>query len=419
MQSKVLRQLQEHQLIPAKSHVICALSGGADSVAMTHLLHSLQKTLDFRLSACHFNHQLRGAESDGDEAFCQEFCQSLGIDLVVGTADVRAHAKTTGESLEEAARHCRYAFFAEQKGLIATAHTADDQVETVLLNLLRGTGLKGLGGIPAQRDGFLRPLLQASREEVLSYLETHKLPHREDSSNQADDCLRNRLRHQVVPLLKAENPALCESVERMTALLRQDEDLLQLQADALLQPDADGWAAAPLQQADAPLRRRAIRSLLQTCHIPKLSAAHILAAETVLLGDDPSAGVTLPMGWSFCREYERVKLLSQDADLSFSPVTLPCPGSVEIPALSLRFTADFAAQAPILIRPRREGDKIRLSGGTKSVKKLFIDKKIPARQRESIPILEQNGQILSVWGVANSVDFTQNIKIRTERKRGD
>jgi len=419
MRNKVLQHLRETGLIPPKSHVICALSGGADSVAMTHLLFTLQKELDFRLSACHFNHKLRGEASDADETFCRTFCGELGLSLLVGSEDVLARAQETGESLEEAARNCRYAFFASLEGLVSTAHTASDQAETVLLNLIRGTGLKGLGGIPPKRDGIIRPLLTVSREEVVAYLKEHNLPHREDGSNQEDDCLRNRLRHHVVPLLKQENPALLSSVEQMTQFLRQDEELLQSQADALLQGDENGWAIAPLRDAPPPLRRRAIRKLLNDCHIPKLCAAHILAAESVILGSDPSAEISLPLGLRFFRSYETVALRQGSEVLTFKEVTLPCPGTAEIPELDLAFIAAFKAKTPISIRPRKEGDSIRLKGGTKSVKKLLIDKKIPANLRESIPVLVREGEVLSVWGVADSVDFAEKTAVTTERKRGD
>lgn len=419
MRNKLLRHLQKTGLIPPNSHIVCALSGGADSVAMTHCLFSLQKELDFTLSACHFNHRLRGKESDGDEGFCRAFCADLGIDLTVGSADVLARAKETGESVEEAARNCRYAFFASLDGIIATAHTASDQAETVLLNLLRGTGLKGLGGIPQKRDAIIRPMLTVSREEILAYLRENRLSHREDGTNGEDSCLRNRLRHHVMPLLREENPAFLESVGQMTELLRQDEELLQTQADVLLRSIDGGWELAPLQSAPAPLRRRAIRTLLGGCRIPKLSAAHILLAEGVVLGDKPSAEVSLPLGWKFMRRYDTIHLCREDAYSSFSPVTLPCPGSVEIPQLGLIFTAAFEAQAPITIRPRKEGDRIRLAGGTKSVKKLLIDQKIPAKRRDSIPILEREGVILSVWGVADSVNFADKTAVSTEIKRGD
>ena len=398
MRSKVLAALG--RLTSAGDTVTAALSGGADSVAMTHCLASLGKEIGIFVKACHFNHHLREAESDRDEAFCREFCETLGIPLAVGHGDVKARMTQTGESLEEAARKLRYDFFAAQDGFIATAHTADDNAETVLLNLIRGTGLKGLGGIPEQRESILRPMLKVTRDEVMAYLQEHGLPHREDSSNSADDCLRNRLRHTVLPLLKAENPNFLTGVSRMTENLRQDEALLQQQADRL-------QSVTDLQNAPEALRRRAIRA--QLCQIPKLSAAHIEAVEAIVLGDKPSAEVALP-GVTARREYDRL-ILDKGEQPTFTPVTLPCPGEVTIPELGITFYCEEKGE-PITIRPRKAGDSIRLKGGSKTVKKLLIDKKIPALQREIVPILERNGKILAVWGVAES----ESLPITTRKK---
>ena len=157
MESKILAWCREQALFPSGAHVVCAVSGGADSVAMLHALCALRAELGITVSAAHFNHRLRGAESDRDEAFVRTLCQTLGVSLSVSGADVAAHAARTGESVEEAARELRYAFFAQLDGLIATAHTADDNLETVLLNLTRGTSLRGLCGIPPKREHIVRP----------------------------------------------------------------------------------------------------------------------------------------------------------------------------------------------------------------------------------------------------------------------
>ena len=405
MRAKLAALLREKGLIPRGSTVFAALSGGADSVALTHLLFSLQEDLGFRMEACHFNHNLRGEESRRDEAFCREFCQKLGIPLTVGQAEVSLLAQERGESLEETARNCRYDFFAALPGLVATAHTKDDVAETVLLNLLRGTGLKGLCGIPEIRGQFVRPLLSFTRQDVVDYLNENNLPHVEDSSNGGDDYLRNRLRHRVMPLLKEENPAFLEAVERMTGLLRQEEVLLSGLTEALLQKDEEGaYALAPLLAAPEALRRRAIHHLLEG-KVKKLSFSHILGAEEVLLAEHPSKVCTLPGGLRLRREYDRFFLEQEAAVATFQPVTLPCPGSVKIPELDLCFTCHVSSPSPITIRPRKQGDEIQLSGGRKSVKKVLIDKKIPLARRELVPVLEQEGNILSLWGVADTPGF--------------
>ena len=392
--------------------VWCALSGGADSVAMTHLLQNALKDKDVTLRVCHFQHHLRGTESDADEAFCRELCRQWGLPLTVGSGEVAAYAAMHGESIEEAARHCRYAFFETLPGWVATAHTADDQVETVLLRLLRGTGLKGLSGIPPLRAPFFRPLLAWTREDVLAYLQQYELPHREDSSNTADDCVRNRLRHRVIPLLKAENPSLPDGVRRMAETLRADEDYLDGLAASLVRDDGTLEISA-LRQAPEPLRRRALRRFLAAIHAPKLSASHILAVEALVFSREPAAQVSLPGGWVAARQYDTLHLTRQPP-ASFAPVMLPCPGEVLIPELGLRvicrvggdglrLAADCVRNG-ITLRPRCAGDTIRLSGGSRSLKKLFIDRKLPAAQRDSVPVLAVGSRVLAVMGIGESTD---------------
>ena len=197
MRDKVLAACR--QLFAPGDRVVCALSGGGDSVALTHCLLFLRQELGISVAAAHFNHCLRGAESDGDEAFVRQLCARWGVELSVGRGDPRS---LTGESPEEAARHLRYGFLMEQSGWIATAHHGEDQIETVLLNLLRGTGLKGLCGMQPKNGRLVRPMLEVSREEVEEYLAKNGLECRFDSSNGTDDALRNRLRHHILPLLR-------------------------------------------------------------------------------------------------------------------------------------------------------------------------------------------------------------------------
>lgn len=170
MTDKILSWMRGQCMTQPGDTVICAVSGGADSVCMLHVLLSLRNTLGITVEAAHFNHQLRGEESDRDEAFVRTLCAELGVVLHVDNGDVRARAAKTHESVEEAARALRYAFFSSLPGLIATAHTQDDNLETVLLNLTRGTGLAGLCGIPPKRESFIRPMLAVSRAEIEAYL---------------------------------------------------------------------------------------------------------------------------------------------------------------------------------------------------------------------------------------------------------
>ena len=422
MRDKVLSRLK--RLVSPGDVVVCAVSGGADSVAMLHLLLSLQAELGIRIEAAHFNHRLRGAESDRDEAFVRSLCEQWGVLLHLGSGDVFARADETGESVEEAARKLRYAFFDSLAQAVATAHTADDNLETVLLNLLRGTSLKGLCGIPEKRGRIIRPMLGVTRAEVEAYLAEHGLSHIEDSTNADDACVRNRLRHALVPLLRAENPSVANTVLRMSELLSQDEAYLQAVADDALcrAKSADGYLCSALCSLPEAIRTRALRTMLASIRAPKLSAAHIRAVDGLLFSADPSARVSLPGGYVAERQYDRLVLRSGLQPRCFCPVRL-CPGGcVPIPALSLcvraerieRFDPDKAPAASVVvtdsgctayqIRPRSTGDSILLPGGRRSLKKLMIDRKLPASGRGLLPVITDGSRVLAVYPDLVSAD---------------
>lgn len=419
---------RKEQLVQPGDTLICAVSGGVDSVVLLHMMCRLQSELCVRVCAAHFNHHLRAEEADRDEAFVRSLCQSLGVPLFLGGADVAARAAQTGESIEESARKLRYAFFDTLDGIVATAHSADDNLETVLLNLLRGTALAGLCGIAPKRGRYVRPLLCLTRSQIEQYALENGLSHVEDSTNALDCCVRNRLRHHVVPLLKQENPALSESVLRMSALLREDERQLQLEAEELLQRAAvsDGYRCEVLRQASSCLRTRALRLLLQQIHAPKLSAVHILAAERLVCGEDPSARCCLPGDWVMQREYDSFCLKKGNAPQpTFSPVRLNPDGVTEIPALGLRVTCkrgkkskDFEkslstfafkcdtidAGGALWLRPRQPGDSLRLRGGTRSLRRLLIDRRIPAAKRDLLPVLADEQGVLAVYPLAVNLE---------------
>lgn len=419
MRDKILNWCQRERLTEPGDRVVCALSGGADSVALLHCLLSLRETLGIQVAAAHYNHCLRGAESDEDEAFVRRLCAFWHVELTVGRGDVAAVAQETGQSLEEAARRMRYDFLLSQPGCIATAHNADDQVETVLLNLIRGTGLKGLTGIAPRQGRIIRPLLPVSRAEVEAYLEAKGLPHREDSSNQANEALRNRLRHQVTPLLRMENPNLTQTVERMTDLLRRDEAYLEQETLGLLDRAArdGGWDCRVLRAAPQVLRRRAIRMLLE---IPKPAMTHVDAVEGLLDSLDGSASVDLSGGVTARREYDLLFLKREGDPKAFTPVWLHLGQRAYLPEAGLWISVEgpvilekepdslstFAMKydmmdltASICVRPRQTGDMLDLPGGRRSLKRLMIDRKIPAARRGLLPVAADAQGILAVYGL--------------------
>ena len=389
MLNKLLTFIRQQKLMEPGDRVICALSGGPDSVALTFALYLLKDKLQIRLEAAHFNHLFRGEEGYRDENFVREFCARYDIPLTVGRGEVVAGKK----GLEAAARDARYPFFRSLPGKIATAHTADDNAETLLLHLVRGTGLKGLGGIPPVNGNVIRPLLSVTQQEVEDFCAEWCLSYIIDSTNPTDKYLRNRIRHHVIPLLKQENPRFAENASAMALRLRQDEDCLSHMAEA------ETMDVAQLRQMHPALRVRCLESFLKGSGVREPEASHIAQAESLIFSEKPSAFARFPGGITVARNYDRLEVRRETEELP--AVELPVPGTVRWG--DYRITAALEGEGmsiypsgPITVRSRQAGDSIRLSGGTKSLKKLFIDRKIPAAQRSRIPVLCDEEGILAV-----------------------
>ena len=418
MLNKLLSFVREQGMIRPGDRVVCAVSGGADSVALLFALYLLKEKLDITLEAAHFNHHLRGEESQRDEAFVAELCDRYEIPLHIGGGAITPGKK----GLEAAARDARYAFFSRIPGKIATAHTADDNAETVLIHLVRGTGLKGLGGITPIHGNVIRPMLKVTRQDVESFLEEWCLSHIEDSSNETDAFLRNRIRHHVMPLLKKENPRIAENLSQMALRLRQDEEYLSEQANSTTLPPVES-----LKRMPKALRSRALEAFLKESGVREPEDSHIALTESLLFSEKPSARASFPGGVTIAREYDRLVCLPQKEDLEES--VLPCPGAVLLPGLRISCepawemlnTPDAFTVCPsgeMHLRPRKSGDSIRLSGGSKSLKKLFIDRKIPAAQRQQIPVICDEKGILGVYSIGANWDRTTGenaVTIRFEK----
>ena len=389
MLSKLRAFVKQQNLISPGDSIVCAVSGGADSIALLWALYLLKEEWQLSLSAVHFNHHLRGEASDEDEQFVRDFCNGYGIPLYVGSEYVVPNEK----GLEAAAREARYRYFATLPGKIATAHTADDNAETVLMHLLRGTGLKGLGGIAPKRNNLIRPLLSVTRSEVEFFLEEYALPHREDDSNHTDLFLRNRLRHHVVPLLKEENPRFSENLSAMALRLRQDEDAL---AEIANQKPISITA---LRQESSAIRVRILERFLKESGVPEPEASHIRLAEALVFSDNPSAQGNFPGGITICRNYDTLEVLAAAQQGSLQIVCSPAEELINTAEI---FTVE--PQGNVYIRSRQSGDSIRLSGGTKSLKKLFIDRKIPQSQRNQIPVICDDAGIIGVYGIGVNLD---------------
>ena len=398
MLSKLRAFVRQYDLIHPGDTVIAAVSGGADSIALLFALFLLREEWGITLEAAHFNHCLRGEESNRDARFVEDFCARYGIPLHMCSGNVVPGEK----GLEAAARDARYRFLRSLPGKVATAHTADDNAETVLMRLLRGTGLKGLGAIAPVSGNVIRPMLNVTRREVEAFLEEYALAHIEDSSNGEDAFLRNRIRHRIMPLLYEENPRIGENLSSMALNLRLDEACLSRLASGPM-PGIEELKSLP----DA-IRRRYLERFLKENGVREPEESHLLQAESLLFHWNPSASMNFPGGIVFAREYDRlVRLDSPEMLGNYTLETETYVRELDLwvtveEAVSLEQGEDiFTVQTrgPLRLRARRAGDAIALSGGTRSLKKLFIDRKIPVSRRCRIPVVEDDDGILGVYGI--------------------
>ncbi len=425
---KVFAFTQENALFFAPCHALVAVSGGPDSMALLHLLqHWPQPGLT--LSVAHLNHGLRGANAARDEAFVRAYCSRHRLALTVYTEDVAGFAAGAHRSLEEAGRMLRYQRFEALRteigaDVLLTAHTASDQVETVLMHLMRGCGIDGLCGIPAARDAIRRPLLCCRREEILAYCRQHQVPFVIDETNDDARYTRNRVRNELIPLMQSIQPAADQALLRLADHAKEETAFLnaraQKQLDRLTQKD--GTAAPALLALEPPLRRRILRALLRRAGVPSVEQVHLLAIEHIL--GQPSGAVRLPGG---------VTAQVFDGVLSFGPTDRPpCDTPTDVPIDRLPFTCSTNGHAVTLtalqpppaenvhklfvnraidcativgrlwIRTRREGDTIcpAKRGVRKSIKKWMNEWRIPANQRDAMPLLCDDEGVLLVPGYA-------------------
>jgi len=267
MVNKIIETISRYNMLEKGGNIVVAVSGGADSIALLHAMHSLRETLGINVFACHINHNLRGEESLRDENFVRDFCNRLGVPLSVFSIDVKSNIEKH-ESIEERARKMRYSCFdmvcGEKNARLATAHTASDNAETVFINILRGTGTKGLAGIPPVRDNIIRPIIRCTREDIEKYCTENGLEYVTDSSNLSDDYTRNKLRHHLIPMLKEFNPSVFEAVSRMTSAVYDDNALLEkLSEDAKASARTEnGYCAVKLSELTRPILSRVISSIL-------------------------------------------------------------------------------------------------------------------------------------------------------------
>ena len=436
--SRWLKEVRQSHHLRAGDRVGVAVSGGPDSILLFNFMNQSASELGLTLAAVHFNHHLRGAESDADEQFVREQARQLGVDWLRGEADVARAAREGRRNLEATARDLRYRFFnslIDQGKLdkVVTAHTASDQAETVLLRLLRGTGTRGLGGIYPVLDGkIFRPFLGVTRSEVELEIKKRRLEFRLDSSNLNPKLRRNKVRLELLPLLQKEyNPEIVKLLKEISDRSRDDEDILELQAHERGRPwrVRDGREekipTRPLNEFPAAVGRRVLRQMILAArgHLKGITFQHIETLRLFAQKAQSGRKLALPGGWEARKDFDWFIL---GPDRSAPEETGYCypvdiPGEVAVPQIGLSFRFEIIEPAclpkayndlervgldprklsgPLVLRNWRAGDRFLISGSHRhrNLKSYFMRRKVPLGQRKLWPVLACGDAIIWAKG---------------------
>ncbi len=455
---RVKQTIMSHGMLTPGDAVLSCVSGGPDSVALLHLLFAIAPELRLRLGVIHLNHGLRGAASDSDADFTRSIADNLHLPFFERKTDVSAFGKSRRLSLEEAARQMRYAYFTEiadayRYDKIALGHHSDDNAELILMNLIRGSGPQGLAGIPPVREHrFIRPLIDTTRDQIKNFLDDNGIPYVIDASNQDFRHRRNRIRHQLIPLLQdLYNPDISGTLSRFAAIMRDENDWIdRLSAstfrECLLTEEDDRliFSSTRLRRLERPLARRILRKGIFRLkgNLKRIRFSHIEAILDVIgeASDGPCAEkqLHLPDRIQIEKSADRLTIKRVDMPLRYGPHPgtnsiafkhlVPRPGAateIEIPEIGARMrfillteTAlpdDFSSPAtacfdldalvfPLAIRSPRPGDRFRPLGmkGSQKLKDFFINQKILRDERVRCPLLVSDGKILWIAGYRTS-----------------
>lgn len=453
LKKKLLNTIQRETLIKEGDKVLVAFSGGPDSSCLLHILASLQEELGIELYSAHLNHQIRGLDAHQDALLAYRESTALGVPCFLSAVDVPLYAREKKLSLEEAAREVRYHMLFEVKeklaiDKIAVAHNLDDQAETVLMRIMRGTGLNGLKGMAYKReDGVIRPLMDIKRQEIEDYCAEHQLHTALDKTNEEDEYTRNKIRLLLLPYIE-ENYAsnIKEILSRMSNSLREDSDYIDNIATELYreigmrhEDYAIKFEMETIESFAAPILKRLIRQayvdLMGTNE--GLEAVHMEDALKVINSPRPELSVNLPKG--IIVEKKGYNLYVSKKPLEIKTVNfeyeIPLGGSIELAELGIKIETKIMSkerckllpsrantkafdldkiQGKLIVRNRKAGDKIKPIGfgGTKKLKDIFIDKKIPRDARERIPIIADESKI--IWIVGHDMGEESKIEETTK-----
>lgn len=460
----VERTIFAHGMLNPKDSVVIGVSGGPDSVALLHMLFKIAPHFSLRLGVAHLNHCLRQNDSDNDAEFVESLAATFDLPCYVQKRDIRRYQREKKLSLEDAARHVRYEFLDHiantyQYNKIALGHHADDNAELVLMNLFRGTGTLGLSGIPPKRDEkIIRPMIRLKRADIIKFLDQNRLKYVFDRTNADTRHLRNRVRHDLIPVLKkAYNPKISDTLNRLSSIIRSEEEWIEdmvqpffEKAVLRVRQNQIELSVPVLNGYHKALQRRVIRLALSKAKgdLRRIGFANIDSVIDLLVKKSAFGKIDLPAGLRIRREQDtihifRVQRLALDdyrdsdgwdafsfeyqiekfepvfvkeikAHIRFSEMDIEHMPDYRCTGQHANFFDKDALNLPMVLRNFRPGDAFRPLGvrGTQKLKKFFIDKKVPRKERLKCPILLSCGKI--VWVVGHRID--ESVKVTPATK---
>ncbi len=397
MTTKALAACRRYELLSDGDSVIVALSGGADSVALLHFLISIKELYHLTIFAAHLHHGIRGDEADRDEQFCKILCENYKVRLFTAHRDIPALAAERRQSEELCGREERYSFLQalaqEHRAKIATAHTASDNAETLLMRMTRGSSLRGMSGIPAKRGNIIRPLITCTRAEIEAYCAQHQLDFVTDSSNLTDDYTRNRLRHQVIPLLRSLNPQLESAFTRLSEAAGEASAYLDRQAQSLLSAakTAYGYDVKPLLQADSAVLKTALIILLRNYHLSPEQKQLDLLLTVLQNGGAVELSKTLTLA---CGQGQLYAILP--AEPVCVPFTVDIHFSLQEKSITATANNSIIENKSLLFRTRQDGDTFYFPKRNinKPLGKALRDAGCPSGLRDSVLCLCEGNTVL-------------------------